>query len=373
MKKLIGLQPRTVLVISYGGIGDILLTTPLVRSLKRAFPAARIDFYVQGGREGVLEGNPDVGSVFTTRRRHGVGSYLDFVRRFAGRYDLAVSVRASDRQTLFARVAGRKAIGIVPRAGPGSRWMAALLSGWARDGAGHCVEEISSLADVLGIARTRRCTVPSDPGSAARLDGMLPFAWRTVPFALLHLFPRNVYKRWSLDAWQALIESLAGRLPVVVVSSPDREELAYGVELASRLAPGAVEVLAGKTSLADAAELLRACRLYVGLDTALTHLAAALNAPTVALYGPPIGRRYFPYHDNLLAEGVAVVAPGVERSGPIHVLRGDCDCTVLPTRCERAPSQPSECMRRIRAERVIAIVANLLDPLRRAALAPAAR
>jgi heptosyltransferase III len=247
--------------------------------------------------------------------------------------------------------------------------MAALLSGWTRADGGHCVDEILSLADVLGIARTTRCTVPSDPDSVARLDAMLSFAWQTEPFALLHLFPRNPYKQWGLDAWQAVIESLAGRLPVVVISSPDSRELAYGVELASRLPPGAVEVLAGKTSLADAVRLLRACRLYVGLDTALTHLAAAVGAPTVALYGPPIGRRYFPYHENLLEEGVEVVAAGVEKSGAVVVLRGACDCTALPTRCERTPVQPSECMRSIRPERVIAAVDEVLGRARRGAAA----
>lgn len=362
MKQLLGVRPRSILVISYGGHGDILLTTPLLSSLKGAFPTARIDVFLQAGRGGMLEGNPDIDGVSVTRRRHGIGSYLDFVRRFALRYDLAVSVRASDRQTLFARVAGRRAIGLVPRGGPGSRWMRALLSGWASRDGSHCANEILSLADVLGIARTTRCRIPSDAGSAARLDELLPFDWRNEPFALLHLYPRNPYKQWSLDGWCAVIQTLLCRgLRVVVAGSADRDELAYVDALAARCAPGALAVVAGRTSLADAAVLLRACRLYVGLDTALTHLAAAVEAPVVALYGPPIGHHYFPYHAGLLAECIRTIAPGLEASGSVRVVRGVCDCAASPTRCERAPAVESDCMRAIAPARVVALVEEIVN------------
>ncbi len=364
-RRVRGLRPRTVLVITYGGIGDILLTTPLIESLKSGFPDARIDVFVQNGRQGMLEGNPSVAMVYAAGRRHGALSYLDFVARFGGRYDLAVSPRISDRQTLFARIAGRTAVGMVPREHLGNLWKRLVLSGWAVGTQAHNVESILRLAEVVGVEKKRCVAIPRDPESLGRLDGVLPFAWRSEAFALLHLYPRNAYKRWTLEGWSALASSLVCRgLRVVVIGGPSEEEAAYVDALCSRVR-GVISIV-GETSFADAAELIRECRVYVGLDTAMSHLAAAAGAPTVALYGPPDSRRYFPYHETLSAEGVEVLGPRLERSGTVWVMRGSCPCVGSPTRCERAPQEPADCMRSIDAESVIQIVDEIIDPRGRA-------
>jgi ADP-heptose:LPS heptosyltransferase len=93
MKTVNAGEPRKILVFAYGGIGDIFLATPLIASLRRAYPDASIDAVVQKGREGILEGNPALAAVHTTRYRHGVVSYAEFLLRFGCRYDLAVSTR----------------------------------------------------------------------------------------------------------------------------------------------------------------------------------------------------------------------------------------------------------------------------------------
>ncbi len=53
-------KPETIIVVSYGGFGDSLLTTPLIASLRQRFPRTAIDVYVQKNRGGILEGNPYV-------------------------------------------------------------------------------------------------------------------------------------------------------------------------------------------------------------------------------------------------------------------------------------------------------------------------
>lgn len=164
-------KPETIIVVSYGGFGDILLTTPLIASLRQRFPRAAIDVYVQKNRGGILEGNPHVTRVFTERWRHGIHSYLDFLRQFAGCYDLAVSTRNSDRQISFARLAGRTAISLVNPAATGARWKKALLSGWVTwSGNVHCSHCITQLTRVIGIAASYECVPPFDAGSGDCLD-----------------------------------------------------------------------------------------------------------------------------------------------------------------------------------------------------------
>src|SRR5215471_61086 len=114
-------EPR-ILVIAMRRLGDVLLTTPLVRSLKRGFAGARVDMLVFRGTEGILAGNPDVDCVRTVDTRPGLKETLGLVRALWRKYDLAVTTQTGDRPTFLAFVAGRKRVGVVPAQGGGARW-----------------------------------------------------------------------------------------------------------------------------------------------------------------------------------------------------------------------------------------------------------
>jgi len=94
-------NPR-VLVVALRRLGDVLLTTPLIRSVKRAWPAASIDALVFAGTEGILSGNPDIAEVITLEQRPRVGETLALIRRLGKRYDLATAGRRVSNATYFA-------------------------------------------------------------------------------------------------------------------------------------------------------------------------------------------------------------------------------------------------------------------------------
>jgi len=355
-------EPRSILLVSYGGIGDLLLTTPLLASLKTAFADAQIDVYVQAGREGMLEGNPTVSRRLTVEQRHGAATYVRFLVEHSCRYDLAVSVRVSDRQVLLARAAGRTAIGLAPKRGDNAWWKQRILSGWAgTDASSHAVFDILQLADVLAIQRITTCRAPENPDSGQRLDDVLPFAWRDTPFTVLHLTPRNTYKEWTPAGWEAVTRHLLSRdQRVVLVGGRADRDLAFAEHLTDRTGTGVVNIT-GKTSFADAAELLRHCHLYVGPDTATTHLAAVVNAPTVALYGD-FPTRYPPYHNALDRAPYAATAACVYESGPVHMITA---CPSNRTATEGgAPTiaETSAYMQSIAPAMVIDVVDEVLAP-----------
>src|SRR5690606_490624 len=72
--------PRRVLVVCTRLIGDVLLSTPLVRSLKQAWPNAEVDVLVFEGTDGVLAGNPDIHRILTTPRREPLRSKIAYLR-----------------------------------------------------------------------------------------------------------------------------------------------------------------------------------------------------------------------------------------------------------------------------------------------------
>lgn len=357
-----GRPPRSILVITYGGHGDILLTTPLIASLKRAFPAAMIDVYTQQGRGTMLAGNPDVRSVLESKHRHGLRSYSQFFLHHTLRYDLAVSARKSDRQVLFARMAGRRALSMVPGRGENRFWKEMIVTGSIRkDERVHEVFQILWLADLIGIEKSLACRPPSDPSSDERLHSLIPFDWTLETYAVLNLTPRNRYKEWTVQGWTKLVRHLHSKgLQILLIGGSSAHDVDYAANLTEHEVSCGMTDLTGKTTFADAAVLLERCRLYVGLDTAMTHLAAVLETPTVALYGWA-NPRYMPYHAVLSAHPYRLVSPQRLSSDHVHVVIGQCECRPGEPECEQQSGEYSDCMRSISPALVTATVDAILD------------
>ena len=91
-------------------LGDVLLTTPLIRSLRRAWPEARIDALVFADTAGILAGNPDLNGVVTMPPRPTAVQSLALAARLWRQYDLAISTQSGDRPTVFAIIAGRVSV-----------------------------------------------------------------------------------------------------------------------------------------------------------------------------------------------------------------------------------------------------------------------
>jgi len=195
-RKVIALPARArILVIALRRLGDVLLTTPLIRSLKRSFPQAAIDALVFAGTEGILAGNPDLARVITTEPGNGAG--LALLRTLWRQYDLALSTQAGDRPIWLAWIAGRTSGGPVrPGGGMAKLKRMALDYPVAIEEARHRVEEVLELATALDIPSVRQLVCPAGP----LRNELLPQG----DYAVVHAGPMFRYKRWSADGWRAL-------------------------------------------------------------------------------------------------------------------------------------------------------------------------
>src|SRR5262249_3213456 len=268
------LPPRpSILVVALRRLGDVLLTTPLIRSIRRAWPDATLDVLVFTDTAGILEGNPDVDRVIAMPVRPSLAQSLALAARLLKRYHLAVSTQSGDRPTFFALRAGRDHVG---RAWPGERMKRRLLGRSVAAGEGaHRVEEMLRLADALGIARVAEVVAPA---------GVLaPEHAIAGPYAVIHAAPKFRYKQWTRDRWRALAQARAegGRAGAAPRAPADR---AYLDEVWGDAAN--VRRLDGLLRWPEIAALLTGARVYIGPDTSVTHLAAASGCPTVALFGP---------------------------------------------------------------------------------------
>lgn len=332
-----------VLVVALRRLGDVLLTTALIRSLKRAYPDCAIDALVYAGTEGILSGNPDLAAVITVAERPSLRDSLSLLRRLARRYDLAVSTQTGDRPIFLAWLAGRR------RAGPleadrSSVKRLALHFSYSTDRSEHRVRDLLRLADVLGIPRCQEIVCPQ----GAVRSGLLP----TQPYAVLHAAPKFIYKRWTGAGWRALAAALRGHglAAVAIGAQTDRPYLdtIWG--------DGDVVRYDGALAWPEVSALIRTARVYVGPDTAVTHLAAATGTPTVALYGPTDPRIWGPWPAGGLAAPWAA-AGTIARRGNVWLVQNPLAC--LPCQlegCDRRLDSRSRCLDELPAAQVIAAV-----------------
>ena len=89
--------PQKILVVITQRIGDVLLSTPLIRSLRRAWPQAQLEVLVFAGTEGILQGNPDIDRIISVPQRLSLSGSLKLLAKLWRKYDLALSLMAGDR------------------------------------------------------------------------------------------------------------------------------------------------------------------------------------------------------------------------------------------------------------------------------------
>jgi heptosyltransferase III len=353
---MIALPPRPrILVVALRRLGDVLLTTPLIRSLKRAFPDAAIEALVFSGTEGILAGNPDLAGMITMPPRVAAGS-LTLARALWRRYDLAISTQSGDRPTLFAWIAGRVSGGPVAPAG-GIAWLKRMaldypvVVGEAR----HRVEEVLELASALGVPVIRELVCPSGP---LRTD-LLPKG----DYAVIHAGPMFRYKRWTAEGWRTLATSLTERgLAVVATGGPGLDDRRYCDEVwgAAGNDGRVVRRLGGVLTWPELAGLIGSARVYIGPDTSVTHLAAATGAMTVALFGPTDPRRFGPWPSGA-AGGAWEAAGTIQRRGNVWLVQNPLPC--LPCQnegCERRIDSYSRCLDLLSPQQVLMAVDQAL-------------
>jgi heptosyltransferase-3 len=344
-------DPRSILVISLRFMGDVLLTTPLIHSLRAAYPRAAIDALVFAGAEGVLEGNPDLHRVLTTER----GDARTLWRRLWRRYDLAVVAETADRAHVCGLIAARRRAGLLPPERD-KAW-------WKRMSLAHGVVSPRDLARPVAYRRLAEAMgIDWRPEMVAPRADTPDFAWRDLlgfdaareRFAVLHLAPRFRYKRWHAAGWHALVAWLHGEgLRIVVTGGPEEDERAYVREVLSGVTAPVVDVC-GRLRFAQTADLLRRAALFVGPDTATTHLAAACATPTVALFGPTDPRLWGPHPKSGLDQPYEKVFALQERGNVALLQEPSLPCVPCQEEgCEKHRESRADCLDRMSAARVI--------------------
>lgn len=341
-------RPR-ILIVALRRLGDVLLTTPLIRSIRRAWPDATIDALVFADTAGILVGNADVDRVVTMPPRPSFAESFAVAASIVRRYDLAVSAQTGDRPTGFALLASSRAVAPVEERFNGRLKRCLLARSVPVDKSAHRVDALLTLADVLGIPRVGEVVAPA---------GVLPATAPAGGFAVIHAAPMFTYKQWTPDGWRAVAAALSDRgLKVVATGGPAPTERDY----LDRIWSGSDVVrLDGRCSWGELSALLGRAKVYVGPDTSVTHLAAAAGCLTVALYGPTDPRLWGPWPVGGLPEPWLAAAP-IQNRGNVWLVQHAFPCTPCQLEgCERRLLSGSECLKRLAPAQVILAIDQAL-------------
>jgi heptosyltransferase-3 len=344
---------KKILVVVTRRIGDVLLSTPLIRSLRHAYPNSELDVLVFEGTEGILMGNPDVNHVIRINPRQKFGKHVAFLAKLWRRYDLSVSLIPGDRPTLYACIAGKKSIGLVIDSKE-QQWKKKLLSGWVPfDNLNtHTVTMNLAIAKALDIKPCHDVVASWKPEDETFFCDQ--------PYAVLHVYPMYAYKMWKKEAWVELAKWLdAKKLRIVLTGGSNEAEVRYIADLLPLFPENTID-LSGKLSLGGVAHLLSLARAYVGPDTAVTHMAASTGIPTVALFGPSNPVKWGPWPKAYVGDNPYMLR-GTQRVGNVILLQGKEECVpCMEEGCERNVNSGSACLQNLPANEAIAALEELM-------------
>jgi len=301
---------ESLLVVRLSAMGDIIHTLPAVAALREAFPHATLGWLVEerwaellctlrhprSGRRSPQRPLVDrIHSVNTAEWRRTLFSFNTWQQMAVGlselrgvRYDAAIDFQGAIRSALLARWSGAPIVygSAQPRENAASMWYTRQILPTGT----HVVEQALALAQavVQQPAQDAQLTFPIDPDAEQKVAAL---AVDARPFAILNPGAGWGAKQWPAERYGMVARELQKNgIQSLVNYGPGEEALAAAVETASEGTAHRVSC-----SVAELIALTRRARLFIGGDTGPMHLAAALNIPVVAIFGPTNPARNGPF------------------------------------------------------------------------------
>ncbi|MCP4680792.1 MAG: lipopolysaccharide heptosyltransferase II [Desulfobacterales bacterium] len=289
-------MPKRILIIRPSSIGDVVMASPLIYSLKELFPQAYLAWLADPGVRDLLENNPYLDKIICwpkqrwkelARNGHLIklsGRLLELTRQMRQQhFDLALDAQGLLRSRLLAWLSGApERLGFESRE-PGNFLMTKIIS--RGPDSKHMSSEYYHLAQHLGSTSSKfqpkvvlSKTDYLNAGDRLRMDGL------NGQYIVICPFTTRRQKQWFNERWAKLAEIIFKRfnLPVIILGGAD--DISEGPKIQSQTRVKLYDYC-GKTTLGESAALINMADALIGIDTGLTHLGSAFERPTIALFG----------------------------------------------------------------------------------------
>lgn len=294
-------ESERILILAIRALGDVVLTTPVYRNVRRGYPAARLDVLVEEPYEPLLRNNPCLDRLWTVDRSRTRGAWQRWREQVAlvralrrERFDVVLDLFGGPRSAILARLSGAPR-----RIGPATRghgWLYTERLSVPKEGL-HLVRQKLALAGPL-LPRAEELPLELVVTGEERAWARAQLAQGGVPpgGTLVGFFPGAGWwhKTWPPERFAALGDALERDLEATILVLGGTRDVANTRAVAGRMRRAPV-VLDSLTDLRETMALIDAVHLFVSNDTGPMHLAMGLGKPTLALFGPSDPRKYGPW------------------------------------------------------------------------------
>jgi predicted lipopolysaccharide heptosyltransferase III len=334
---------KKILIAKMRYTGDVLLITPFIKAMRKAFPGSHIGVLVNKGTEDVLFNNPDLDEIITFDRSMGLLAQWAFIRKLKKKkYHSVIDLTSSDRSAWIARLIGAwSRVGLVSDNKFRSKYLYNVLI--ERPISVHMVDRNLDIAKMLSCKRLKNEPVlnltDEEIASGAEIVSTVK-----KPYAVIHPGARRWYKSWPMEHFAGLADrTVALGVDVVIAGGP--EDIENAAKIASLMKEKATNI-AGKTTVRELAAVIKGASFFVGNDSAPMHISHVLGTRTIALFGPtdwrvwrPIGEEHF-------------------------VFAKDVDCSPCGHSKECTKKDEEWCMRMITVDEVMEAVELIVEDLK---------
>jgi heptosyltransferase-2 len=280
---------KRILIVRTDRIGDVLLSTPVIKALRVQYPQAYIAMMVSPYAKDIVEGNPYLDEVVIYDKDGRHKSWISSVRFALGikkkRFDLAVVLHPTNRVHLVTFFAG------IPRRIGYDRKLGFLLTDRIKHtkqyGEKHESEYNLDLLRCLDIyPQDRDLFMPIRPESEEQVEGLFKQKGIKESDGLLALHPGASCpsKIWPNERFAEVSDRLIDNygFKVLIIAGP--RDMALAESVIKHMRHPAVN-LAGKTSVSQLASVLKRCRLFISNDSGPVHIASAVGTPVISIFG----------------------------------------------------------------------------------------
>lgn len=288
---------KNILLIRTAYMGDIIMTLPVLKSLKARFPKAKISFVASREGAQLLEGNPYIDRVLPFNPfwfyKSSIAEYIRFIKQLrAEKFDIVLEARGDIRELWFIVSLLKSRFKVGYSFGGGAYLLTHVVPFTHMK---HRVEYHLDLVRYLGCSTDGiEWGIYLSKDERKRVREIMEVSGIKKPFISIHPGARLPLKRWSTKGYAEVCEMVIKHyeMPLVLLGSEAEVNLANDIAKDIRFKP---IILAGSLSLRELSGILSESALLICNDSAPMHIAAAMETPTVAIFGPSKSLETGPY------------------------------------------------------------------------------
>lgn len=280
-------KKKSFLIIRFSSIGDIVLTTPIIRALRLTYPEAEISYLLKENFKNIIADNPLIDEILIYKNHEQAINLLKN-REWDHIIDLQKNLRS---RRLKVALNWKKKYSSFPKFNI-FKWLQVKLKLNVLPKNKSIVERYFQALKNLNISYMPELALEFHVDKKWELKAKdIPFGHQA-GYVLAVIGGSKFTKRYPVHHWQDLVKNL--QLPIIIIGGP--EDLENAVEI-KKAAPDKVYNAIGKFNLQESALLTQRAKLVIANDTGFMHIAAAYQKPLVSLWGntiPDFGM--FPYY-----------------------------------------------------------------------------